>query len=74
MAKYQVFRTDGTAIPADEPCWVLRARDALALPVILAYRAMADGAALPPEFLADIDACTDRFRAWQREHGTKLPD
>jgi hypothetical protein len=72
--KYLVFRTDGTDIPEDEPCWVFRAKDALALAAIVAYRAMAEGVALPPEFLADIDAHIDRIRSWQERHGAKMPD
>lgn len=72
--KYLVFRTDGTDIPEDEPCWVFRAKDALALAAIVAYRAIAEGVALPPEFLAEIDAHIERIRKWQEVHGAKLPD
>jgi len=75
MPKYTGLRkTDGSEIPAGEPYWVFRARDALALPAIQAYRAIAEGVALPPEFIAEIDAHIDRIKRWQETYGAKLPD
>lgn len=75
MAKYTgLAKTDGTKIPAGEPYWVFRAHDALALPAIVAYRAIAEGVALPPEFLAEIDAHIERIKRWQETYGAKLPD
>jgi hypothetical protein len=74
MAKYIVYRSDGTDIPFDEPCWVFRARDCLAAPAIATYRALAAAAGLPPAFIDDIDAHLKRIESWQAAHGSKLPD
>lgn len=74
MSKYIVARSDGTPIPPDEPCWVFRAKDRLALPAIREYRAEAVAASLPTQFIADIDAHIDRITARQNRHGSKLPD
>lgn len=72
--KYIVSRTDGMDIPPDEPCWVFRAKDVLTLPCLNAYRALAEGLALPPEFLNDIDSHIDRIKRWQETYGAKIPD
>jgi len=75
MSKYAgLTKADGTAIPDGEPYWVLRAKDTFTIPVLMAYRTLADVTGLPGEFLADIDAHMKRVGEWQAEHGVKLPD
>ena len=75
MAKYKgLQKMDGGEIPEDEPWWVFRAKDKLAIPAIQAYRALAVAAGLDPQFINEIDAHIQRILTWQYEHGTKLPD
>ncbi len=49
--KYQVviLKADGTAIPADEPVMIFRARDPLAAPAIRTYLQLAAGVLNAPE-------------------------
>jgi hypothetical protein len=77
MAKYLVQRSGeqpGTEIPPDEPCFVIRAQDALAPNTIREYLEMAAAVNSPPEFLSEIERHLDRILGWQTEHGRKLPD
>lgn len=68
-------------IPKDEPIFVLRAQDKLAVPTIARYRTFADSIEHPEdrradEWFASLDEDTAKFTEWQRENAdkVKLPD
>lgn len=56
----------------DEPVFVMRAQDVLALPILKHYRAQAHDMECPDEFLKLLDEVVEKFTAWS---GTrKRPD
>jgi hypothetical protein len=67
-------------IPADEPVFILRAQDALAIQTIARYQTFAhalDGtSARAPEFVSSLDEVMADFRSWQSDNpdALKLPD
>jgi len=73
--KYTVYRTDGTPIPADEPCFVVRAKDVFALSVLTYYRDLTWGTA-PGTLTDNMNQHILAMREWRREHATevKIPD
>jgi hypothetical protein len=74
--KYTVTRNDGgKPIPSDEPCLVIRAQDAFALPILQMYiNHTLD--AVSPALTNELLAHRERIRRWQEEHRdrVKLPD
>lgn len=64
----------GRKIPAHEPIFVIRAKDALAAAAISDYLNRADKAGCDYLVLAAIMEIRDRFTKWAKEHPTKLPD
>lgn len=73
--KYIVSRTDGTPIPEDEPCFVVRAKDVFAVAVLRYYRDLTEDAA-PQELTDDMDRHIDLMNEWRRRnaHLVKIPD
>jgi hypothetical protein len=59
-------------IGADEPVFILRARDELALGVLDEYIFFADEYA-SPEVAAAVVETKEQFATWQKEHATRLP-
>lgn len=72
MAKYIVTRSDGTPIPEDEPCFIIRAQDQQALDTIRHYRREASRQGQPPAFLGQVDDHIDRIKAWQSANPGKM--
>jgi hypothetical protein len=72
--KYVVSRTDRTPIPIGEPCFIVRAQDALAPAAIRAYLELAKTINSPAGFLDDIESHLARVEQWQLDNGRKLPD
>ena len=65
----------------DEPVFVLRAQDRLAVATLARYRNLADTIERPEdrrdeEWFAGLDGVIEEFQQWQAEHGdkVKLPD
>jgi hypothetical protein len=68
-------QVDIPGVPNDEPVFVLRAQDVLALPTIAEYRRMAMGAGCERTHLAAIDDVHDAVRGWQNGgNRVKVPD
>lgn len=72
--KYGEVTLERGNIGEDEPVFVLRAQDQLALKVLKVYRMFCQLAGSPDKHQAIIDAAAKRFKVWQDEHGTKIPD
>lgn len=73
--KYIVMRSDGKPIPEDEPVFVIRAQDMLAVPAIRAYATMAEDACIPWSFIDDINQHLHRVKEWQNNNvKVKWPD
>jgi hypothetical protein len=75
VAKYQVRRSDGTPIPDDEPCFVIRGKDVFAVAVMNFYYSLAHGTA-DPQLMHDLDQHLFALREWRRRHREqiKIPD
>ena len=63
-------------IPVDEPLFILRAQDDLAIPMLHRYKNFALSAECSPEFIADIDGDIEAFAVWREANRgrTKKPD
>ena len=61
-------------IGEDEPVFVLRARDPLAVVEAAHYLALRVTAGTPPEMAADMTVAITEMRDWQSAHGTKAAD
>lgn len=61
-------------ISPDEPVFIIRARDALAVPVIKYWIERAQKAGVNPEKGLDAIDCVEAFVQWQARHGAKVPD
>lgn len=56
----------------DEPIFIIRARDALAVGVLDEYIYFADEAGLT-EVTDGVQLAKDQFESWQKKNGTRLP-
>lgn len=67
---------DRTPIGDDEPVFVLRARDAMAIPVLDAYAQLCSAHGSPSEHLQSVLQTHNAFRDWQDAHpgDVKQPD
>ena len=77
--RYKVERLPsrpGEPLPEDEPCFVLRGRDAFTPDIVKAYYDIAERNGAQPEFLASVDANLARIQEWQWQnaHKVKYPD
>lgn len=66
--------TNGSDIPPEEPVFLLRAQDALAVQTLAAYFDLTQDAGCTDEFAAEIAGTRAAFIEWQRTHGIKIPD
>lgn len=73
-ADYKNWLSVATAIPDDEPVFILRAQDKFAPETILAYCEQIQAAGGETEIVGSAIRHADRFRAWQKENYHKLPD
>jgi hypothetical protein len=73
--KYQVARTDGTPIPADEPVFVVRAQDRFATDVLRHYRKMVLGV-VDDGMIAELDRHLRIMTQWRNANPdrVKVPD
>lgn len=65
---------DGTPFGADEPVFLLRARDKNAATVVMAWADWAEEDGAAPELVNAARKWADHMAAWGQEHGTKVPD
>ena len=61
-------------VTADEPIFVLRGKDALAVGTIEKWMELAEKAGVSKEKIDEADALCGRMEAWQRRNGCKVPD
>ena len=62
-------------IPDDEPIFVLRAQDVLAIPTLVRYenfRINVENDTPTQEWLADLEAQIERFGEWAKQHADKM--
>ncbi len=64
----------GTPFGDDEPVFIIRGQDALALEAIDHYTELAIGKSCPLAFISDVQNVRTRFAEWQEHNATKLPD
>jgi hypothetical protein len=68
----------GIVIPADEPLFILRAKDKLALALLEKYEKLAYKAGCERDFIMAIHKAMERFASWQSQiennSKIKLPD
>jgi hypothetical protein len=64
------------ALAADEPVFVIRARDVCAMPALAAYLRQVQVGTSPPELVDSIEKIFKAFRSWQQENSrlVKFPD
>jgi hypothetical protein len=58
----------------DEPIFVLRAHDQVAPACVRHWAALAEALRAPADKVAEARALADAMKAWQAEHGCKVPD
>ena len=61
-------------VAEDEPVFVLRAKDALAVGAIEEWMELAEEAAVSADKIAEADELCGLMEEWQRRNGSKLPD
>lgn len=61
-------------IPLGEPVFLLRAQDKLAPETLLAWCSLANAAGVPADMVNQIIEHQEKMVAWQKEHGSKVPD
>lgn len=72
--KYGKVTTERGSIPDDEPVFVIRARDSLAVRTLQEYYDLADDDDCSEEFCDAVDAATAVFVEWQKANYVKQPD
>jgi hypothetical protein len=72
--KYGVTTFERGDIGPDEPVFVLRARDPLAVRAAAYYLALRASAGAPPDIAADITAAITEMEQWGQAHGTRPAD
>lgn len=62
------------SIPADEPVFLLRAKDIVAPSIVRAWATAAYGAGADDRITAAARAHADAMEDWQKKHGYQVPD
>jgi len=70
---YNLIGTDEDPIPQDEPVFILRAQDELALPVMLIYAVLAETQMVDPTLARSVREHADLFRVWPTRKKPDLP-
>lgn len=73
-SKYGNVVTEFGSIGQDEPVFLLRARDALAVKTVSDYWVRAVDAGCSDAFQDSLSDVMETFLAWQEENETKVPD
>ncbi len=71
--KYGRVELEHGDIGEDEPVFVFRAQDALAVRVLAYYASLCIEAGSPDGHVTGIGTAADEFEAWQAEHRTQVP-
>lgn len=73
---YDPIQDPSGKIGADEPVFLLRAKDLIAPEIVQEWALSAEDAGADPAMCKRVQEWADEMRAWQREHanGGKVPD
>lgn len=73
---YQHIQDYTRRIGADEPVFLIRAKDLVGPDALNHYASLAETQGAAPALVASVNAHAARMRAWQREHvnEVKVPD
>jgi hypothetical protein len=67
-----VKKSNREIIPYDEPIFILRARDRLALPALQAYLNLCEANNCTDYQLGSLERQIEVFKIWRREHADKM--
>ena len=70
--KYGRITTERGDIPDDEPVFLIRAQDRVAVALLDRYAMLAEAAGSPPRHLTGTREAIERFVAWQSEHPDRV--
>jgi hypothetical protein len=65
-------KSNGEIVPEDEPLFLLRARDVLALPLLLKYRKLSEEDGCNDYHFENLDATIAKFEKFAREHPERM--
>jgi hypothetical protein len=68
-----VKTSNGEPVPEDEPVFILRGRDMLAINAIVSYKWACEDCGVPTDRIAALREVEDRFREYRSRNKTKLP-
>lgn len=68
----EILANNGVAIPGDEPLFLLRARDHLALPLLAAYERLCIGDKCTDFQLSGVTAIIEAFTGFRNEHPERM--
>ncbi len=72
MAGEIVKKSNGEILPHDEPLFLIRARDRLALPLLREYRRMCQGDGCNEYIVGLLDEMITQFDEFQKEHPERM--
>lgn len=73
-SKFGRVTTEFGDIPEDEPVFLIRAKDMLAVEALWAYRGLSRAGGCNSEHLSALEHTIATFEEWQVSNPTKLPD
>lgn len=71
---YDRIQDPAGLIPDDEPVFLIRGQDRAAIPAAQAWCEVAEVIGADPGIVATVRRHIEVVRAWQAEHGAKVPD
>jgi hypothetical protein len=71
---YNRIQDPANLIPEDEPVFLLRAQDTLALDAVRSWLRSAERAGVDEKFIAQVEKHYETMLEWRHKHGAKLPD
>lgn len=72
-SKYGVIAIPGSTIADNEPVFVIRAQDKLAVPAMLRYRELCVEAGSPQRHIDRVSEAIMQVQNWQAENYTQVP-
>ncbi len=70
--KYKVLYYDESELGEDDPCFVIRGKDALVLPVLQDYIDRANAMNLPTSLVRDLIQLSADIKYWQDKNRDKI--
>lgn len=59
-------------IPEDEPIFIIRAQDVVAIPTLMDYSLSAESANVSVAFIGEMHKVVAEFEDWKKRHGDKM--